>query len=171
LLLQAHHALGPTYLYTGDLVSGQAHLEEGIALYDPHQHRSHAFLYGGHDPGVCCLSHAALTLWLLGYPDQALRRSQEALALARELSHPTTVAHARIFLGIYHQCRRDRSVTQEMAEALIGLAAEQGLPTYLAGGSVLRGWTLSERGQADEGIAQIRQGLAAWATNPRFYWR
>src|SRR5206468_1314159 len=83
LLLQAHHALGPTYLMTGDPVSGQAHLEQGIALFDPQQHRSHAFLYGGHDPGVCCLSHAALALWLLGYPDQASRRCQEALALAR----------------------------------------------------------------------------------------
>ena len=59
LLLQAHHALGPTYMLAGDWVSAQAHLEQGIALYDPQQHRAHAFLYGGHDPGVCCLGCAA----------------------------------------------------------------------------------------------------------------
>ena len=155
---------------TGDWASAQAHLEQGIALYDPQQHRAHAFLYGGHDPGVCCLCHAAWCLWMLGYPDQALRRSQEALALARELSHPTTLAHAQLLIGQFHQFRRDGSETQELAEALEGLSAEQGLPTYLAGGSVLRGWALAEGGHAEEGIAQIRQGLAALATSA-LYWR
>jgi predicted ATPase len=167
LLLQAHHALGPLHVQMGDWDTALAHLEQGIALYDPQQHRAHAFLYGGHDPGVCCRVHSAWCLWVLGYPDQALRRSHEALACARDLSHPTSLAHAQLSISWFHQFRRDHSVTQELAEALIRLAAEQGLPTYLAGGSVLRGWTLSERGQADEGIAQIRQGLAALA----LYWR
>src|SRR5262249_13519173 len=143
--------------------SARAHLEQGIALYDPQQHRAHAFLYGGHDPGVCCSCHAASVLWMLGYPDRALRRSQETLALARELAHPTTLAHAQLFIGMFNQFRRDVSETQEMAEALIRLAAEQGLPTYSAGGSALRGWAQAEGEQAEEGIAQIRQGLAAWA--------
>jgi predicted ATPase len=171
LLLQAHHALGPTYLVSGDPVTSQAHLEQGIALYDPLQHRAHAFLYGGHDPGVCCLAHAAWCLWMLGYPDQALRRGQEALARAHELSHPTTVAHAQVFIGMFHQFRREGTETQELAETLVRLSEEQGLPTYWAGGSALRGWALVEAGHADEGTAQIRQGLAAWATTPRFYWR
>ena len=73
LLLQAHHALGPTYVSAGDWASARTHLEQGIALYDPQQHRAHAFLYGGHDPCVCCLGFAAWCLWMLGYPDQALR--------------------------------------------------------------------------------------------------
>ena len=68
-------------------------MEQGIALYDPQQHRSHAFLYG-QDPGVTCLSYAAWALWFLGYPDQALKRSHEALTLAQELSHPFSLAFA-----------------------------------------------------------------------------
>jgi predicted ATPase len=171
LLLQAHHALGPTYLNTGDAVTGQVHLDQGISLYDAKQHRAHAFLYGGHDPGVCCLCLAAWGLWMLGYPEQALRRSREALALARELSHPTTLAHAQLSVGVFHQLRRDGAATKELAQLLVRLAAEQGLPTYGSGGSVLRGWALAEGGHADEGIAQILQGLAAWATIPLFYWR
>ena len=113
----------------------------------PVQHRAHAFLYGGHDPCVCCLGFAAKCLWMLGYPDQALQRGREALALARELGHPASLAHAQLSVGIFHQFRRDVSETQELAEALQGLAAEQGLLFYLAGGSVLRGWALAERGK------------------------
>jgi predicted ATPase len=58
-----------------------------------------------------------------------------------------------------------------LAEALVRLSAEQGLPTYWAGGSVLRGWALAEGGHAEEGIAQVRQGLSAWTGSPHFYWR
>jgi hypothetical protein len=68
-------------------VNAREHLEQGIALYDPQQHCSHAFLYG-QDPGLACLSYAAWTLWLLGYPDQARQRSREMLSLIQGLSHP-----------------------------------------------------------------------------------
>src|SRR5262249_261334 len=156
LLLQAHHALGPTHVQMGDWASARDHLEQGIALYDPRQHRAHAFLYGGHDPGVCCLSLDTWCLWMLGYPEQALRRSQEGLALARDLSHPTTLAHTQFQIGMLRQFRRDGAATQELAEALESLSAEQGLPTYGAYGSILQGWALAGAGQAEEGIAQIR---------------
>ena len=60
------------------------HLEMAITLYDPERHRPLAFRYGWVDAGVGCLSHAARTLWQLGYPDQALKRGNEALALAQK---------------------------------------------------------------------------------------
>src|SRR5262249_33839393 len=66
LLLEAHCALGISLCWLGELVPAREHLEQGIALYDPQQHRSHAFLYG-QDPGVACLTFAARALWLLGY--------------------------------------------------------------------------------------------------------
>ena len=94
-------------------------------------------------------------------PIRPCERSRESLALARELSHPFSLAHAQFQVGIFHQFRRDVSETQEQAEALQRLAAEQGLPIYLAAGSVLRGWALAERGHGEEGLAQIHQGLAA----------
>ena len=154
----------------GDWASARAHLEQGIALYDRQQHRAHAFLYGGHDPGVCCLCFDTWCLWMLGYPEQALRRSQEGLALARDLSHPTTLAHTQFQIGMLRQFRRDGAATQELAEALESLSAEQGLPTYGAYGSILQGWALAGAGQAEEGIAQIRRGLADSATGALF-WR
>ena len=54
LLLEAHHTLWATLSLLGELTSARTHMEQGFALYDPQKHKHHAFLYGGHDPGVCC---------------------------------------------------------------------------------------------------------------------
>ena len=86
-LQEAHTYLGSTLFFMGDLVAAHAHLEQGIALYDPQQSHTLAFSRGT-DPGVVCLSRAAWGLWWLGYPDKALARSHEAIALAQRLSHP-----------------------------------------------------------------------------------
>jgi predicted ATPase len=91
LLIEAHVARGNTLSFLGELVLAREHLEHAIALYDPQKYRSHAFLYA-QDPGVHSLSYATLVLWLLGYPDQARKRSLEAFALAQELSHPYSSA-------------------------------------------------------------------------------
>src|SRR5262249_8304301 len=78
LLLVAHDVLGDTLVWLGEFATAREHLEHGIALYDAQQHRSLAFLYG-YDSGVACLSFVASALWYLGYPDQALKRSNESL--------------------------------------------------------------------------------------------
>ena len=111
-----------------------------------------------------------VALWLLGYPDQALQRSQEALTLAQELSHPFSLAFALYFAAMLHQFRREAQAAQERAEAAMALATEQGFAFWLAWGTILRGWALAEQGQGEEGIAQMRQGLAACrATGAELY--
>jgi predicted ATPase len=169
LLLEAHSALGNTLNYLGEFTASQAHLAQGIALYDPQQHRAHAFRYG-RDPGVVCRYYASVTLWYLGYPDQALQRSHEVLTLAGELAHSFSLASALFFATWVHQFRREWHLTQERAEATIDLGAEQGAAVLVAGGTILRGWALAQRyaelgagqGQREEGMAQMQQGLAAW---------
>jgi predicted ATPase len=161
LLLEAHRVLGDVLFWMGEVAPARAHLEQGISLYDPQQHRSLAFLYGI-DPGVLCHSSAALTLWFLGYPEQALQRSHEALTLAQEASHPYSLAVALGFTTELHQCRRERQTAQERAEVMISLASEQGFAFFLAEGTILQGWTLAMQGQGEEGIVQMRQSLAAW---------
>jgi predicted ATPase len=162
LLLVAHHVLGDTLFWLGEFAAAREHAEQGIALYDPQQHRSLAFLYGGYDPGVGCLCKAALNLWHLGYPDQALQRSHEALTLAQELAHPHSLAIALNWAVWVYQFRREEQRAQERAEAMIALSAEQGFALRLAGGMILRGWALVAQGHQEEGIAQIRHGMAAW---------
>jgi predicted ATPase len=104
----------------------------------------------------------ARPLWWLGYPDQALQRGREALALAQDLAHSPSLAYALNWAATVQQFRRDALATQEQAEALIALSTEQGFPQWLAGGTILRGWALAERGEREEGMAQMRQGMAAW---------
>jgi predicted ATPase len=153
----------------GEFAAARQHFEQGIALYDRQQHRAHAFRYG-QDPGVICHAYAALTLWWLGYPEQALRRSQQAVTLARELAHPFSLGIALVFAAWLHLLRRAGPMTQEWAEAAIALAAKHGFTVLLAQGTIYRGWALTEHyieptlGQVhgEEGIAQIQQGLAAW---------
>jgi class 3 adenylate cyclase/predicted ATPase len=161
LLLEAHHALGATLFWRGEVSPAGAHFAQGIALYDPQQHRSLALLYG-EDPGVVCRSYAARVLWFLGHPDQALTRSHDALTLAQEVAHPFSHTYALICAAALHQFRRERHTTQAQAEVATRLATEQGLPYWGAWGTILWGWALAAQGQGAEGIAQIRRGLAAY---------
>ena len=126
LLLEAHHALWPTLFYLGELTAARGHLEQGMALYDPQQHRSHVLLYGGHDPGVCCQQYTALTLWALGYPDQALETIKKVLTLVRERARPAGLAGALWSVALLHQLRRERQAVQPAVEAFMTLATEQG---------------------------------------------
>jgi predicted ATPase len=101
-----------------------------------------------------------LVLWLLGYVNQAQQRSQEALTLARELSHPYTLAEALGYATWLRQFRREGSAVREVAETVITLAQEQGFAYWLAQGRMLRGWALTVQGQGRQGLPEMRQGLA-----------
>src|SRR4029453_146860 len=91
----------------GQPSQAHAHVKQSIRLYDPHQHHALAFRYGNFDPGACSLAYAAWTLWLLGYPDQALERSNQALTLAQNLEHPYTLARSLYWTSLLHQLRRE----------------------------------------------------------------
>jgi predicted ATPase/class 3 adenylate cyclase len=160
LLLMAHAALGVTSYWRGELTSARPHLEQAIVLYDPQNH--HRFSVGTTDPRVDCLSYAAWTLWFLGYPEQALKRSREAVALAKGLSHPFSLAYALICAALFHLSRREGQIAREQAEAVMALSTEQGFPFWLPQGTIAQGRALVEQGQVEEGIAQMRQGLAAY---------
>jgi predicted ATPase/class 3 adenylate cyclase len=174
LLLEAHHALWAILFFGGELAAVQPHLEQGLRLYEPQRHHTHTALYSGHDPGVCCRVIAGQSLWLLGYPDQAVVSSQAALDLAQQLAHPYNLTLALSFAAVLHHLRREVSLTQTHAEAVMTIATDQALPLHLSQVMPLRGWTLAESGQGEEGIAQIHQGLAAYqatgATRDRPYY-
>jgi predicted ATPase len=160
LAVVAHTALGVTRLNLGALLAARLHLEEGIGRYTPDQRRAPVFRMG-QDPGVACRANAARALWLLGYPAQALGRLHEALTLAHALSHPFSLAYAQWLAAVVSQWRRDVSAVHEQAEAAVTLSTEQGFTQWAAQGTSLRGWALAMQGQGEEGMTQIRQGIAA----------
>jgi class 3 adenylate cyclase/predicted ATPase len=159
--IMAHCALGSTWLWLGALPAARQHLEEGSARYTLDQRRAPVFRMG-QDLGVGCRTYAAWTLWLLGYPDQALARVHDALELAHTLSHPFSLAYARCLAAFISQFRRDVPAVHAQAEAAVALSTEQGFPQWVALGTILSGWGLVMQGQGEERMAQVRQGLAAW---------
>jgi predicted ATPase len=161
MLVAVHRALGTTLFYLGAVASAHPHLTQGMALDDPQQHRASALLYG-EDAGVICHSLSAWTLWSLGYPEQGLVRSGEALRLAQQVPHPFSLCHTLSALAQFHQFRREGYAAQECAEASIILAMEQGFPLFTARSAVLRGWALVQQGQTKEGIEQMHQSMQAF---------
>ena len=160
LLVEAHLAQGSFLQLTGEPHAAREHLEQALACYRPEQHALLAFRTG-RDPGVVCLSGLGLVLWALGYPDQALQRSREALTLARKISHSVSLTIALSWAAAVYWSRRESQAAGEVAEAAITLATEQGFPSGAALTTPYQGWALVEQGQEQEGIALIRQGLAA----------
>ncbi len=155
-------ALMHTLLHMGEFAQAREHCEQGIAIYDPVQHHSLAFVYGGFDPGETCLCYAGLALFNLGFPDQALKRMNEALVLSRELSHPFTLAQALLFTSSLHFFRGEMQLAQEEIKEAIEIAADRGFALWLAYGTMNQGFLLAVQGQGEEGLTQIRQGLAAF---------
>jgi len=159
-LVEGHLAMGILLLNLGALTEARTHLEQGIALYDPQQHRSLTFQHG-RDPGIIIRYVAAFVLWMLGYPSQALQKSQEAITLAQELAHAYGLTQALCRAADIHLYRREGPAAQVRAEATIALATEHGFAQSLACGTIVCGWARVEQGQREPGITQMRQGLAA----------
>jgi predicted ATPase/DNA-binding winged helix-turn-helix (wHTH) protein len=112
LLGAAYDEVGSALFWLGELTPAREHLEQGITLYDPKQH--HPFVSGARqDFGVTCRCFASFVLWLLGYPDQALKRSQEALTLAQEPPYFYSLAYALSMASRLQQLRRERQTAQE----------------------------------------------------------
>ena len=153
----------------GELSASRTHLEQAIALYDFSQHRRLAFHYG-QDPAVVAPSWLALLLWLLGFPDQAVQQSQAAISLAEELEHPYSLAYALIWAATIRQLRCDQQETLDLTEAVMTLSSEQSFALWEAWGTILQGWALSAQNSSVDGVAHIRDGIAAWrATGAEVY--
>jgi adenylate cyclase len=161
MVLQAHNVMQQPLLHGGDFTGARRHQEQCLALYDPDRHGALTSVYG-EDPGVGCRLYGAVTLWCLGYPDQALRSAQDARRLAEELSNPFDVARALYFGAFTHLCRREHSLTQELAGALRELCREHGFALLVQGALILHGWSLTEQGEIGEGIERMKRGLAGW---------
>jgi tetratricopeptide (TPR) repeat protein len=167
-LVLGHQSFGRNLFFVGRFASSRSHLEEALALYDPMSHRSLGYQVGFY-PHVSAQAYLGNVLLCLGYPDQALERSREAITEARRLGHPPTSA-GTLATGIrLHLVIGDNVVLSEWVDQLISLTTEQGFPHWHAMGMICRGWVNVKKGDVSEGISLLRSGSAvsraagAWA--------
>jgi predicted ATPase len=158
--VKAHVQTGVCLFFLGELASAQVHLAQARACCAPQQDRSLVFSQN-QDDLVQCLSYAAQTLWMLGYPDHALTRSHELLTHAQVSSHAFTLARALVYAAGIHTFRREWAAAQERAEAALALMTAHEVGHLLGTATCLRGWALAAQGQGAEGMAQMHRGLAA----------
>ena len=159
-LAYAHWVLGDALFYLGEFVPARAHLEQALAFLGTPQGRFLTSLSGG-VARVTAFGPTAWVMWLLGYPDQALTRSHEMLTYAQELRHAFGLARALNDMMTLHKLREEAAATQKWAEAALAIVTEQGFGQYLGTVTFTRGWALAAQGRHEEGMAQMRQGLAA----------
>jgi serine/threonine protein kinase/predicted ATPase len=159
LILQGHHAKWTTFVYLGESANALNHIEQGLELYSPQEHHSDASLFSGHDLGVCAHTMASYALWMLGYPDKALERANDALRLSQEFNHPSSLALSYEHLAGIYRFRREPEAAEAMARELITVAGDMGSEYDGATGQVLLGWAMVMQGPGQEGLDQIRQGL------------
>ena len=161
-LYTAHGTHAESLFYLGEQTLAKENLQHALTLFNPEMRIALSFMWI--DPQVLTLTYSAWVSWYLGYPDQALTKSLEAVALAEDLSHPVSLAlaHCNAAFTIIHL--RDIPSYLEHANAAIALSTEHGLPTWLALGTIYRGYALVQQGIYDQGLALIKEGSAIWQT-------
>jgi predicted ATPase len=159
-LRRAHNVLGITLFWLGELGVARIHFERGMALDESRQHSALDFFYGQEAEAVS-RAYLACILWFLGAPDQALHQSQEALATARALAHPHSLALVLNFAAWVHRLRGDATAMHERVAELVALTNQEGFAYWAAQATLWRGWLLTTQGQHAEGIALMLQGLTA----------
>ena len=162
LLLQAHHSAWTTLFALGDDCTALRHAEEGINLYNIHEHRTHSSRYGGHDPGVCARMIGGLAAWSAGFPDRAGVLSAEAIGLGRTLGDPFSCAMALSFGSSVAMMRREPEIVEERCTALQRLLDEYqlGLGYFGSTAKILRGWAAGVTGRPDKGCELANEGLS-----------
>jgi predicted ATPase len=162
VLLEAHHYLAAMQTYAGELASARQSQDEVITRYDPKTHHPLVHLYAGDDPAACCLGHKAWTLWLLGYPEQALQSARAAVRLAQQLSHPFSLAQATMHNAWLHGVRGERAHAIAQAQATLALSEEQGFSLFARSARFTESALAPDRATTD-GVQKIRRSLVQGA--------
>jgi class 3 adenylate cyclase/predicted ATPase len=168
-LVLGHISSGRTLILLGRFASSRSHFEEALALYDPILCRSLARHAGPH-PQVSALGYLGIDLLCLGYPHQALVQSRAAIAKARGLAHPPSLAASLALGTLLLLLSRDNVALDKRAGQLVAVATEQGFPRWHAQGTICRGWVKVKNGDVVEGISLLRSGSNAYRATGSLSW-
>jgi hypothetical protein len=168
-LFLGHHSSGRTLFCRGRFVSSRSHQEEALTLYDPISQRA---LVGqaGFDLRVGVLGFLGLALFCLGFPDQALARCDAAIAEARRLRHPPSLAASLSVGARLLSLVGDNAIRGEWVDQLVAVTTEQGFAHWGLTGAIFRGWVKVKDGDVAEGILFMRSGSAAYRATEAELW-
>jgi class 3 adenylate cyclase/predicted ATPase len=152
----AHLAVGITYHLCGQKALGHEHLQRVLLHY-----RETDNTFAPQDPAVTALGFAALNRWEFGFADTARACIDEAATLATKLQKAFEHVWVLNFSITLDVLLRDPQSVVEDTEQILALSARDSFPMFAAAAQIYRGWALAELGQVEEGIAQLRQGIAA----------
>ena len=159
LLIRAHESVGSTYSFLGRFEEAKTHLLAAKALYDPDRQRVQSLPYT-QDPGITARMMLARTLWILGEVDQVEALALEAIAMARALGHPFTLAFTLTTVAWTYSTLRDTDKTLNFTEEAITLSTKYSFEVPLAWATSFQGWAMAERGE-EEGLRKLVNGLSA----------
>jgi predicted ATPase len=168
-LVLGHQSLGRDLMVVGRFISSRSHLEQVLALYDPISHRPLVRQAGNH-PAVASRAILGIVLFCLGYPEQALGQSNAAVAEARTLDHPPSMAVNLSFGAVLLSLIGNDAVLDKRADDLLTIATEQNFPLYHAITPIYRGWVRVRDGDVTEGISLLRRGLSAYRAGGSELW-
>jgi predicted ATPase len=168
-LVLSHQSCGTGYGLRGRFALSRAFLETVLSLYDADSHHSLGPQTGSH-PHVVAEAYLGIDLLCLGFPNQALARSNTAIAEARRLAHSPTLASALFMGAIRLSIGGDNGDLDQCVDELVAVAADQGFLQWLAFGTIYRGWVKAKNGDVVEGISLLRSGLAAYRANGSELW-
>jgi predicted ATPase len=168
-LMVGHRMMGTSLVQTGDIAEGRGHFDQAIALYDPAEHRPLATRFG-QDLGVAILAYRSWDLWLLGYPDAALRDADDALRNAREIGQAATLMYALFNTSIPYTLCGNRAEAAAQAQELVALAEEKGSLIWKPYGMASQGSVLALTGRASDATEMLISGMAAIRTTGATVW-
>jgi predicted ATPase len=169
ILIEAHYSLGMVAFLLGELPTARVHLEQALTRYESPQAQSQVQSYGL-DLGILVWSYLMLTLWLLGYIDEAEHRRREAFVRAEALAHPPSWVHLHLFTCMFSHVQRHVPALQEQVTRLVTLATDEGVPAWLAGGVAMQGWVDTVHEQGETGVALLQEGLTGLRTVGQMAW-
>jgi class 3 adenylate cyclase/predicted ATPase len=168
-LVLGHYYSGLNPLCAGRFASARAHLERAVALYDRISHGSLVHQAGIH-PQVISQAWLGIVLLCLGFSDQAVAQCKAAIAEARRLAHPPSLAGSLAAGARLLSLLGDDATLAERADELVAVATDQGFPYWRAQGVIYRGWVEVENGDVTEGMFDLRGGLMAYrSTGAKWY--
>jgi adenylate cyclase len=161
LEMLVYENLGTLAYWGGQHARAITSLRDAQARYEPEGGRRLRLQYGT-DSSVVSTTYEGHALWFRGYPEQALRRGSEALRIARSLGQAHSLTLALIFSGALRINRGEPAQALPVCDEAIGISRDQRLAQWIGSGMVTRGIALAQLGRAEEGIASMYEGLAAF---------